>query len=123
MNQANKYQYTINIFQKIFWTVLVCFSLSSCTIKDAFFQSVGLAVEKPLNKTKSVNSCQTNYIVSSESYVAEARVIKGLNYLDFLKTNTSFNFFTLKIKQVNYSKKSNSPPRYILYQRLKIAVV
>lgn len=112
---------TIQLFQKYFWMLLVCFSLSSCTVKDAFFGTFGLTIEKPLNKTKSTTSCQTTTIQEVQQTLVKIYQ-KSFNSLEFTFNNTSHQIAVYK-SAVYDEIKNNGPPFYILFQRLKIAAV
>ena len=107
--------------QKYIRMLLVCFSLSSCTVKDALFDQLGLTVEKPLNKSKTVSSCQFTPLQESQQLVVEIQKKSSFEFywnLDFTSTSTQV-FKSIPLGGV----KNNSPPFYILYQQLKIAVV
>ncbi|HEY4540289.1 MAG TPA: hypothetical protein VIG94_09800 [Faecalibacter sp.] len=107
--------------QKYIWMLLVCFSLSSCTVKDALFEQLGLTVEKPLNKSKTVSSCQFTPLQEKQQSAVEIQKKSTFEFyssLDFTSTSTQV-FKSIPLGGV----KNNSPPFYILYQRLKIAVV
>ncbi|MGB6083245.1 hypothetical protein [Moheibacter sp.] len=107
----------------LMWFVL--FALSPCTVKDAFFSSINSEYAKPLNKSRTtapttscsyaqVKSLQSSVVKESKNKRTEPEALIGCDYLTF---NTAIN-------HSDYSNKSsgNSPPKYILYKRLKIAM-
>lgn len=115
---TNTYLRTI---QKYFWGVLVLFCMSSCAVKESLFSQLGLETAKPLNRTKTTSTCQYTTIATSTVVQVEVQtkktfltVVNLLNIPPFLAVYCSTDFNTIK---------NNSPPYYILYQQLKIALM
>lgn len=110
-------------------TLLLCwilFSFLPCTIKEYFGNAVEISYQKPLNKSKSTTSslsCQyADTISSSKLAVQKKDVDERLFPSNFIE----FNPVTLatKIKAIKYYQNysGNSPPKYILYKRMKISL-
>ena len=108
----------------LMWFVL--FSLSPCTVKEIVFNSVNVDYAKPLNKSKTAaqtSSCQYSSNDSRPISIAEkSNLNKQTEPVDFYN-NPHFEVRSTKVHN-NYSKTSsgNSPPKYILYKRLKIDI-
>lgn len=108
----------------LMWFVL--FSLSPCTVKEALSQVVSTDYAKPLNKSKTfapTTSCSYSQNDNQQiSVVKKAKINKEIES-DQVVNNSCF--VVLSSKGYNdYSKTSsgNSPPKYILYKRLKIDI-
>lgn len=101
---------------------LVLFSLAPCTIKEVLFQSVNIAYSKPLNKSQTTsNACQftsrENYRFSFAKYSGQCKHVEPNDFLDRLR------FADQTVKPLLAHAKTfsgTSPPKYILYKRLKI---
>lgn len=109
----------------VIWFVLS--ALSPCTVKDVFFSSVKSEYSKPLNKSRTtapIVSCSSTNIESKNSLV-----VNQLKFHKEFEPGDRFipPFFHFQeetnpnVLLANYSGKS--PPKYILYKRLKIAIV
>lgn len=101
------------------------FSLSPCTVKEVLLHSVNTEYAEPLNKSKitQTNSCQFSWNGNQHSSsVQQSKINKKNESVDFA-CNSAFPAYADKIDK-NYSKTAtgNSPPKYILYKRLKIDI-
>lgn len=107
--------------QKLIWVVLVLFSMSSCSVKQALLDQFQFSLEKSINPTRSLNSCQFSTIEkkSEKKNEIQNKIISTLisSFTTFEKV--SFKFISVSFQEIN----NNSPPFYILYQQLKIALV
>lgn len=121
-------QSRINIIQVrnilVMWFIL--FALSPCTVKEVLFDSVNFEYTKPINKSRTtapINTCLHAQQETQQTKVAnQADSHKQVEPIDF-RLNGSFSSSS-KVSQESYSKKfsGNSPPKYILYKRLKLDV-
>lgn len=109
----------------LMWFIL--FSLSPCTVKEIISNSINIDYAQPLNKSKTVAqttpSCQYSFNDSQHISVTEkSKLNKQTRPVDF-NNNLDFEVRSINV-QNNYSKTSsgNSPPKYILYKRLKINI-
>lgn len=105
---------------------LIVFSLAPCTVKEALFSSAGLDYSKPLNKSQTTTpGQQCQYIALSKSstraYLKTQPAGKrsfdhlaGKPYAEAARENDRFTGHNYPL--------GNSPPRYILYKRLKLDV-
>lgn len=102
------------------------FALSSCIVKETVLGAVNLNYAKPLNKSKTttqVNSCE--YSQNEHQHISTVKKVKISK-----KTQPvcfSDNLYFLKRPDKAYHKYSkntsgSSPPKYILYKRLKLDV-
>lgn len=109
----------------LMWFVL--FSLSPCVVKEALFLSVDAEYTKPLHKSKVTTTSNLCQFSSNENHQTSAKKqvkIEKLNDPVDLTRNPQF-FVRSDQTQRNSSKtfSGNSPPKYILYKRLRIDVV
>lgn len=108
----------------LMWFVL--FSLSPCTVKEALSQVVSTDYAKPLNKSKTIaptTSCSYSQNDNQQiSVVKKAKIYKEIGPVQVVN-NLCFTVLSSKVYN-DYSKTSsgNSPPKYILYKRLKIDI-
>lgn len=113
-------------FSQIILIGLVLFSLSPCTVKGALLESVSVEYSKPLNKTKSVN--QVNTCVNTLNADFQISVEKQSKVSPFYfeinsgERQHQIEYFTKDYQKFSKSTSGNSPPIYILYKRLKIAI-
>lgn len=107
--------------QKLVWMLLVLFSMSSCSVKEVLLNQFQFSVAKPLSPTKSFNSCQFNTIEVVNEKKTE---VQNKKTSTLLSSFTTFEKVSFKISSVSFEEvNNNSPPFYILYQQLKIALV
>ncbi|KAA5533979.1 hypothetical protein [Paenimyroides baculatum] len=117
----------IRNFRHIVLMWFMLFSLSPCTVKEAMLSTANTAYAKPLNISKAtaaVGSCLYLQDKSQQISVAyKFTVNKQFDGVDFCG-NQYFGAHPTKVCST-YQKTSsgNSPPKYILYKRLKIAIV
>ncbi len=121
-----KINFHIKIFKPILLLGFVLFSLTPCTVKEVFLSSVNAEFANSLNKTKttaSISRCAYSQNENQQISVEKnSEIKKQIESVDFF--DKPF-FAVLSTKVYNdYSKTSsgNSPPKYILYKRLKIDI-
>lgn len=116
-------EYPIRIFRRIILMCFLVFSLSPCPVKEGLAHSVIADYSKPLNKTKTTNP------ISSCSYLQH--INQSIQRLKKVKTDRiePFTLFVVSFVEQPVAKvcsicstsfSVNSPPRYILYKRLKV---
>jgi hypothetical protein len=121
-----KIEHYIKDFRYIVLICFILFSLSPCTLKEALSNSVNADYAKPLNKLKRtapISSCTYSQNESLQiSVVKKTKINKNIEPVDFLG-NSNLEIRSAKFYD-DYSKTSsgNSPPKYILYKRLKIDI-
>ena len=114
----------INILHRIIMMWFVLFALTPCTVKEVLFSTLNLELPESLNKSKtttSSNSCQYSQNKNQHvSFAKQTKINKKIDPIDFSKQKL-FVAQSSPIKN-NYSKtfSGNSPPKYILFKRLKI---
>lgn len=112
--------------KSIIWIFLILFGLSPCIVKGAFLGILEIESTKTLNKSRAVApvpACQVEQVnfltVSIES---EAESVNKTEP-DFKPEISKASFRPiLVIEKYSRNFSCNSPPRYILFKRLKIAV-
>jgi hypothetical protein len=122
-----KTEFHINTYARhIALMLFVLFSLSPCTVKESLFLSVNREYTKPLNKSRTTS--QTNTCTYSQQEGQRIQVTAK----SIINRQVEPDGFLVKIYVAlhpakdckYYSKRSsgNSPPKYILYKRLKIDI-
>lgn len=103
---------------------LVLFAFSTCMVKGTLFGMVDVAYAKPLNKSKTVapiSACQYSHDQRT-STVVQAQARKQIEPIG----DAEGQYGAICADKVfgKYSKNcsGNSPPKYILYKRLKLDV-
>lgn len=116
----------IKIFRYIILIGFVLFSLSPCTLKKVVYQSINSDYTIPLNKSKTTTqtgNCSYSQQENLQTSIAKkVKINKQIRLIDFL--NKEYLEVDSAKTHNNYSKTSsgNSPPKYILYKRLKIDI-
>ncbi|PRD55966.1 hypothetical protein [Sphingobacterium gobiense] len=109
----------------LMWFVL--FSLSPCVVKEVLTSAANIDYVKPLNKTKTSsrsNLCSYSFDKSLQiSIVRESKVNQQIDPVD-LSHNQHLILLSAKVlRHYTTTCPGNSPPKYILYKRMKIDVV
>lgn len=121
-----KMKFHINNFRRILLMWFVLFSLSPCTVKEVLFYSLNTDYSKPLNKSKtSTQTSSCSYSQNEKQQISAAkktRINKQIEPVDSFDKAYLTGYVAKDYN--NYSKTSsgNSPPKYILYKRLKIDI-
>lgn len=119
-----KILYNFKNYTHILSLWLVLFSLTPCSIKEVLFHAVDLEYAKPLNKSKiSKIGCSYSQIENKQtSGTKKSKINSRITPFSF-STNLNFALCSTKTFK-DYSRISlgNSPPKYILYKRLKIDI-
>lgn len=113
--------YYFSYIQKALGLLLVLFSLSSCAVKESLFDPFGVSIERTMNRTKVLNSCQITPI--NQTSEIESKIQQVSSVLNTDKLANSTNFIQDYCSTAEAAIKNNSPPFYILYQQLKIALI
>jgi len=118
----------IDLYKAITILLLLAFSLSPCSVKRDVLNIFDIQYTGTLNKVKttvnSTSNCDTSFQNSSTASVFKAN-------LKAKKIDVSFslNLYFKKTREEkipsNYSKTTtgNSPPKYILFKRLKLDLI
>lgn len=121
-----KAKQNIKNLKRLLWVWFAFFALSPCVVKEAMFSVVNAEYLQPLNKSKTTaptSSCQYSQNENQQiSVVKQSKINKQTE-----PAEVSGNlFFVVRSVGINprYSKtiSGNSPPKYILYKRLKLDV-
>lgn len=105
---------------------LMLFALSPCVVKGGWFGSVNVEYAKSLNKSKATtqaNSCQYSRITDQLTSTVKQAKINNRKEPGGFSGDLCFEIRCDK-EYSKYSKTSSgsSPPKYILYKRLKLDV-
>lgn len=103
---------------------LVLFSLSPCAVKETLLHTVQVDYSKPLNKSKTPTWTSSCSSIDNNLEVSIAKEYKAIRLLEppFISEHYEGidNIPVLKGFYLHFT--GNSPPKYILYKRLKIAI-
>lgn len=105
---------------------LLLFALSPCVVKGGMLGASVIEQAKSLNKTRA-----TTQVVSCQYTQTESQQVAGEHYQQLIKVlggagcfaDSQYGFDIVKSWN-SYSKtfSGNSPPKYILYKRLKLDI-
>lgn len=122
----SKIKANIKNLKSILLMLMVLFVLAPCSVKATVINTDNFAYETPLNLTKTtvkLNQCQN--VMALEHTKNSFEIAKSIVYHPALNSIHK-NFLNQKEQQfiLNDSEtaKSNAPPKYILFKRLKIAL-
>lgn len=114
----------LSIAQHISMICFALFALSPCTVKGFFFSAEHIALQQPLNKSRTTapsHTCQ--YFQSSRSQLVVTKKSK-----QFIEPAAALLIDKEPVFQQRSGRRcfnnfsGNSPPRYILFKRLKLGV-
>lgn len=118
----------MKFYRAIAMMLVVAFSLSPCSLKRDVLEVFDIQHIGTLNKVKttapSFSGCES-FNSSSKISVSKADFkFKGIALSDFLQS-VNLNFEKPIFSQKSYSGNTsgNSPPKYILFKRLKLDMV
>ncbi|WP_265430007.1 hypothetical protein [Chryseobacterium sp. YIM B08800] len=115
----------IKFYRAIVMMLVVAFSLSPCSLKREVLEVFNIQHIGTLNKVKttapSFFSCESFNSSSKVSVSRSDFKFKGIAFSNFLQSD-NLNFEKPTFSQTNYSGNTsgNSPPKYILFKRLKL---
>lgn len=111
-----------NPLPRILAVVLLLFMLAPCVVKQSILQPLGITYVKTVNKTKTAHQCQTQQLLEQTNTQVVHLQKQKRSTFHTQKTITSPT--EVYINKLWYGKllSGNSPPRYILYQQLKLAM-
>lgn len=122
-----KIHHHIKQFGRIATMWLVLFSLTPCTLKDGAFEAINIDYAQPLNKSKLpslTNSC--SYLEVSSKLGAtigkKSNADDELEPIDFSERPDPASAIGAAFLRFAKTTSGNSPPKYILYKRLKIGI-
>lgn len=109
----------------LMWFVL--FSLSPCVVKEVLTSAANIDYVKPLTKTKaSTRSNLCSYSLNMGlriSTVRKSKINQQIDPVD-LSRDQLLDLLSAKVlRHYTATFRGNSPPKYILYKRMKIDVV
>ena len=109
------------------WVLLILFALAPCTVKESLLLPTGITAAKTLNAAKTTPSGGQ---CSSFFKTQYKQVARQSQYAQKKQTSNHAFFFignyppVVQYNTLNETVSGgNSPPKYILFKRLKIALV
>lgn len=117
----------IHTAKHLFMACFLLFALSSCAVKESFLGLVQTDYAKPANRSQTTAQngfCSYTVATGKEASVTAHSKIKSRKESDLFSGNYMLAICSKKTQQ-SYSKtfSGNSPPKYILYKRLKLHIV
>jgi len=116
----------ISTAKHLFLMCFLLFALSSCAVKESFLRMVQTDYAKPTNRSQTTTQngfCSYTVSTEKEASVTYYSKIKCRKESD-LFTGNNLLISSKKTTQLYPNKFSgNSPPKYILYKRLKLHIV
>jgi len=117
----------ILIVKHLFMMCFLLFALSSCAVKESLLGLVQTDYAKPTNRsltTAQNGFCNYTFATGKEVSVTDHSKIKNRKGSDHFTSKNLLGISCKKTTQL-YSKtfSGNSPPKYILYKRLKLPIV
>lgn len=117
----------IRTAKHLFLTCFLLFALSSCAVKESFLGLVQTDYAKPTNRSQTTTQngfCNYSVATGKESSTTYYSKIKCRKEYDFFTGNYLLGIHSNNTPQ-SFSKtfSGNSPPKYILYKRLKLHIV
>jgi len=120
----------IKTYKAIVTILVLAFALSPCSVKRDLLGIFDIQHFSTLNKVKATVSSGVNCEVSGDTSTAKVSTSKTIRQLK----NTGFVFHAFSIakaseeEKINYNHYSghttgNSPPKYILFKRLKLHMI
>jgi hypothetical protein len=121
-----KTEFHIKYARHIALMLFVLFSLSPCTVKESLFHSVNWEYSKPLSKsrtTSQTSTCSYSQLEGQRIQVTAKSITNRQSEPDGLLVKIYFAPHPAKgYKDYSKCSSGNSPPKYILYKRLKIDI-
>jgi len=116
----------IRTAKHLFLTCFLLFALSSCAVKESFLGLVQTDYAKPTNRSQTTTQngfCNYSVATGKEFSITYYSEIKCRKEYDFFTCNYVVGIYSKK-SSLSYSKtfSGNSPPKYILYKRLKLHI-
>ena len=119
-----KLKSNIKNLKSILLMLMILFAFAPCSIKASVLKPIDISYATKLNQTKTTihfSQCQNLNAVAHAKTSLE--IIKNFDFHPIaFPVNTDFPNYNLQKARNNDSEiaKSNSPPKYILFKRLKI---
>ena len=119
-----KLKSNIKNLKSILLALMILFAFAPCSIKASVLKPIDISYATKLNQTKTTihfSQCQDLNAISHAKTSLE--IVKNFDFHPILfQLNYGFPNFNLQKVSNNDSEiaKSNSPPKYILFKRLKI---
>lgn len=115
-------------YRAIVMMLIVAFSLSPCSLKRDVLDIFDIQHISALNKIKttapSFSGCESFNSSSKVSVSKSDFKFKGIALSDFLQSvNLNSEKHTFSQKSYSGNTSGNSPPKYILFKRLKLNLV
>lgn len=117
----------IHTAKHLFMMCFLLFALNSCAVKESLLGLVQTDYAKPTNRSQTTAQngfCSYTAATGKETSVTDQSKIKNRKESDLFTENNLLGISSKKTTQL-YSKtfSGNSPPKYILYKRLKLPIV
>lgn len=117
----------IHTAKHLFLMCFLLFALSSCAVKESFLGMVQTDYAKPTNRSQTTTQngfCNYSVATGKESSISYYSKTKSRKESDFFTDNYVLGIYSNNTTQsFSITFSGNSPPKYILYKRLKLHTV
>lgn len=125
MDLKMKIQSNLKHIKHVAFFCLIVFTFIPCSVKGFLADSIQTFYSKPISNPKvlnNVNSCTYSDLTLHQNQIVQKKTIEKFSLFENV-SKTQFIQIENKISSENHFEFSgNSPPKYILFKRLKIAV-
>lgn len=118
----------IRTYKAVITMLILVFSLSPCPVKRDVLDIFDIQYISGLNKVKTTSGLSTNCDISSTSSKisiskTDAKIKQKKSFLDFNVDSRSAEEENPFLNEYSGHTTGNSPPKYILFKRLKLNLV
>ncbi|RXM51632.1 MULTISPECIES: hypothetical protein [unclassified Chryseobacterium] len=118
----------IRTYKAVITMLILVFSLSPCPVKRDVLDIFDIQYISGLNKVKTTSGLSTNCDISSTSSKisiskTDAKIKQKKSFLDFNVGSRSAEEENPFLNEYSGHTTGNSPPKYILFKRLKLNLV
>lgn len=118
----------IKTYKAVITMLILVFSLSPCSVKRDVLDIFDIQYISGLNKVKTTSGLSTNCDISSTSSKifiskADAKVKQKESFLNFKVSSKNTGEENPFFNEYSGHTTGNSPPKYILFKRLKLNLV
>ena len=103
---------------------LIVFTFIPCSVKGFLADRIQTSYSKPISNPKisnTLNSCLYTDLTSKQSQISQKKTITRLNSFENLSKIKFEQIESNSLSENQFEFSGNSPPKYILFKRLKIA--
>lgn len=103
---------------------LIVFTFIPCSVKGFLADHIQTSYSKPISNPKvsnTLNSCLFTDLTSKQSQIRQKKTVTKINSFENLSKIKFEQIESNSLSENQFKFSGNSPPKYILFKRLKIA--